>query len=302
MSLDDTINTIVQHVQQTRPKDSDMDAATDDAAPPPGPTRLLNKSDAMLLNNGWNDKNERIIVSIGENAASYKWMHEKSAHLYSVFHQVLSVVLVVFNTVLTAETMLPTDADGSTASIVRRVFIYAVTILSVVNNFLKFQQLSAQHTHASSQFSQLYHEIQQQMSMYRRDRPNAVKYISDTLKLYDNLVIAGPDINSFILNKFKATFNSSDIALPAIADKIQKIEIITETTPSLASVVPRGKASHLEALNCFAIEGDITDEDVHSSSEIELRELRSRFLRERSQFEIERYRAHEFKDDASNTE
>ena len=32
------------------------------------PVDTCNKLDLMILNNGWNEKNERLIVSVGENA------------------------------------------------------------------------------------------------------------------------------------------------------------------------------------------------------------------------------------------
>jgi hypothetical protein len=50
------------------------------------PSTIPDKLDLIALNNGWNDKNERIIISIGENAASYKWMHERSASYYKTTH------------------------------------------------------------------------------------------------------------------------------------------------------------------------------------------------------------------------
>ena len=50
---------------------------------------VLHKADLMRLNNGWNDKNERIIISVGENAASYKWMHEKCANYHKFIYKLL---------------------------------------------------------------------------------------------------------------------------------------------------------------------------------------------------------------------
>lgn len=78
------------------------------------------KMDLMLLTNGWNDKNERIVISIGENAASYKWMHEKSAIHYALYHRVFGILLIVFSTALSAESILPTDYNLA-LFIIRRV-------------------------------------------------------------------------------------------------------------------------------------------------------------------------------------
>ena len=64
-----------------------------------------NKIDILLLNNAWNDKNERLIISIGENAASYKWMHEKSHSKYKLYNKILSILTILLNGVLSTQTI-----------------------------------------------------------------------------------------------------------------------------------------------------------------------------------------------------
>jgi hypothetical protein len=157
------------------------------------------KSEIMALNNGWNDKNERIVISIGENAASYKWMHERSSSMYKLINKILNIVLILFSTGLSAQTVFPDNSNNLGIDILRRVFTYIVTLISVLINFLKFEQLGEQHLSAATSFAKLYHDIQQQMCMYRRDRTNATKYVADILKTYDSLIVGGPTINDIII-------------------------------------------------------------------------------------------------------
>jgi hypothetical protein len=194
---------------------------------------VLHKAEIMALNNGWNDKNEQIIISIGENSASYKWMHEKCASYHKFVHKGTSILLIILSTILSAETIIPNNNCNSdfTLDIIRRVIVYMVTVLSVIQNFLKSEETGGKHSIAVGAFSNLYHDIQQQMCMFRRDRTNATRYVSDCLKQYDSLIINNPDISSRILKKLKNTFNNTGISLPDIADKIQKIEIISEDHP-----------------------------------------------------------------------
>lgn len=289
------------------------------------PSDINLKIDILSLTNGWNDKNETIVISIGENAASYKWMHEKSAAFYSMMNRIVSVIMIMFSTGLSAETILPTDNSNVALNVIRRILTYIVTFFTVLQNFMKYEQLSEQHISAAMAFSQLYHDIQQQMCMYRKDRINATIYVSTVLKQYDSLVVKGPTIDENIIKQFKNTFRNADIALPDIADKIQKIEIISEpippqptnthvnvsdggnpevssTVPGRAVVfndtVPSGSSSrrygrygfcNLDQIhNAFQIQGDITDKDVQNANTIELRELRNKYLREASNFEFQR--------------
>jgi hypothetical protein len=230
--------------------------------PPPVSEKVRDKINVMNMNNSWNDRNERLIVSIGENAAGYKWMHEKSAQMYNIISTVLGLSLVILNTGLSAQTLLPTSEGAS--RIVQDVIIYIVTLISVVKNFLKHEELVAKHLSTASKFAQLYHTVQQQMVLYRKDRSNAVEFIQTSLRTYDDLIVGGPEIGPIISQQFKRVFSNSQISLPDIADRIQRIEITTEVPSENGNgngnVGSRGLSTR--GLNLFCIENDITDEDL----------------------------------------
>jgi len=288
---------------------------------------VLHKAEIMALNNGWNDKNEQIIISIGENSASYKWMHEKCAGYHKFLHKFTSILLIILSTILSAETIIPNNDQCNsdfTLDTIRRVFVYMVTVLSVIQNFLKSEETSGKHLIAVGAFSNLYHDIQQQMCMFRRDRINATRYVSDCLKQYDSLIINNPDISSRILNKFKNTFNNTGISLPDIADKIQKIEIITEDNIMSMSgsgsgpepepiPIPQNNKKHkgisvinanninnnqsnmcnlAQIHNAFQIHGDISDKDLENINSTELKSLREHFLDTKSNYEYQRFLQH----------
>ena len=256
---------------------------------------VLHKADLMRLNNGWNDKNETIIISVGENAASYKWMHEKCANHHKFPHKFLSIFLIVLSTGLTAETIFP-ETDDFVLSIVKRTIIYVVNVLTVLQTFFRSEEVGEKHLVAAGAYSSLYHEIQQQMCMFRRDRINATKYVSDCLKQYDTLIINSPDINLHVVRMFKKTFKNTDISLPDIADKIQKIEIITEDVnngddyknTSISS--SKKNCNNLQEIhNAFQIQGDITDKELEN---INYTDLRKKFLKQKSEYEYNRFLQH----------
>jgi len=285
-------------------------------------SNVPHKVDLIMLTNGWNEKNERIIISIGENAASYKWMHEKSAGYFQSANQILTIILLIFSTGLSAGTILPDNTDNKGFDITRRIFTYIVTFMSILLNFLKYEKLSQQHKSAAMSFSLLYHNIQQQMCMFRRDRTNASKYVPTTLKEYDSLIMGAPNINQNVVQKFKNTFKNSDISIPDIADRIQKIEIITEPNNSSRivgniGIDPNSVTQSKEIVgmnenkrygrygvcnlnqihNAFQIHGDISDKDIENSSAVELRQLRNKYIKNRSDYEYQRFLNHATEND-----
>ena len=241
------------------------------------------KLDLLLINNGWNDNNETLIVSIGENASAYKWMHEKSNSKYTSYDQLLNVIIIIFNTILTTQTFI--TIESNIIEITKKIFIYIVTLLAVVNNFLKYKELSINHLNAIGSFSELYHDIQQQMCMYRKDRENASRYIKSIIKTYDGLIVSCPDIPESILNEFKKKFKNSDIEMLDISDKIQKIDIITHpsnifTTTAIEQNIQNNSIEPTYNLpkNTFIkkslkINGDLTENDIQSISIIKKKAL-----------------------------
>lgn len=219
----------------------------------------LSKFDILFFNNGWNDKNETLIVSIGENAASYKLMHEIAASRYSLLNRIIGLIFVILNAILSAQTVFLGRYSECDSTLSQKIIIYTVTIIAIVNNFLDFQTNATLHQNAIKMFSELYHDIQQQMCLYRKDRFSAVKYIQNTMRQYDTLVDTSPNIPLVVLLEFKLKYKNSDISIPDIADRIQKIDIITERKPGnkLHTMVDFSK----NLGNCLEIDGDISEND-----------------------------------------
>lgn len=239
--------------------------------------QINDKIELMNFNNGWNDKNEQLLISIGENAASYKWMHEASSNYHNTVYNITSIALIVLSSLLSIQTLFPNESCSNLVDnnannvtfvvvITKQVVLYIVTILSFLQSFLNSQVLSQKHFFASGLFSELYHDIQEQMCMFRKDRMNAKQHVSACLKKYDSLVVNNPDINSYINKKFKKTFGGNGISLPSIIDKVQKIQIVKEYdndvyNPPVRQVPnsPQGNSNLAEINNVFQISGDISD-------------------------------------------
>ena len=255
------------------------------------------KLENLIVNNSWNDKNERLIASIGENAVSYKWLHEKSVSFYSTINTFLQIIIIIFSTGLSAQTFFPENSDTA-LEISKRIFIYITNLLTVVANYLNFADLIQKHNVAANKFSELYHDIQQQLCMYRKDRYLATKYIQEIFKKYDTLVVAGPDISPYIINRFKTTFKNSNVAMPDIADKLQKIEIITENGVSVENIDLTtvnnkanitGNLKSMNKINSLCIEGDITDQDLKNLKIDDINELKNQGLLAKLKWEDQRY-------------
>lgn len=253
---------------------------------------ILLKTNKQGINRGWNNHNENLIVSIGENATSYKYMHEKSAEICMTINNTFKIILIVCSSLLTVMTSIPDSNFSSGFVITRYIFTYFVTLFSVLLHFLQYAYLSDKHNNAAAEFAIIYHDIQQQMCLYRRDRYIAFRYLSKTLKKYDSLIMMSPRINKFVFDNYKKRFANTNVNIPDIIKKIQKINIIHEThenddngTKSESS----GGSSANDRQGVFCIRGDITDNDLENINAKHIKELRSRFFKENSTYEYMRF-------------
>ena len=265
---------------------------------------LVQKAELIQFNNGWNDKNEKLIISIGENSASYKWMHERCSNYNKRIYNITSIFLIILSSTLSAETFIPDKNSNLGLSITKQIIVYLITVISILQNFLKSEEFAEKHSTAAGEFSKLYHDIQQQMCRFRRDRYDASKYVSNCLTKYDSLIITHPDINKWVIRNFKRTFKNSNISVPDITDNINKIEIITEqshiTQNNIKSII-NTKTLHsnnlVEIHNAFQIHGDISDKDLENADVTELKRLKESFLQNKSKYEYERYLQHSLETD-----
>jgi hypothetical protein len=253
------------------------------------------KLDILLYNNGWNDKNEQLIVNIGENCNVYRNLHNKHEQKFTLYNNIISIIIIVFNGSLALTNTFNSNSQcepNTPINILEKICIYIVTVLSVTNNFLKFEKLTAEHKHTSSLFNEIYHDIQKIMCLYRKDRPNAVKYISNILKKYDSLILSSPSIKS--PNTRDDNENDNKIINPS------KIDIIVENDNNMLTTLESHKNptqlnqqhSNLSQIsNLYRIDGDLSENDNITIQDIT--HSKQKTLQLHSIYEMERIFSHD---------
>lgn len=240
---------------------------------------ILSKFDILVINKGWNSKNENFIVSIGENAAAFKYMHDKISHRYIIYDAILKISIAILGVLLSADSFFNTQYI-----IFKQTILFILAIVGVINNFLDYGKSSIEHKHSSYLFSILYHDIQNVMCMYKKERPNAIKYIQHSIKQYDHLEVTGPDIPKSTLEQFKKSINDTK-STNDIVNKIQKIDIITEPNSSFI-INNRHNLSNIQ--DAFSIKGDLCEKDNLSLNDYN----RVRGLNIQSEYEMNRLYSH----------
>lgn len=254
----------------------------------------LDKLDKLALNNGWNDKNEKFIVSIGENSASYKYMHEKVSFRYTVYDRIIKIFMTILTVIVMSDYYTTISHENEYVRIVQIILSSILSIISLIYNFVNFAELSKDHIHTASSFGIVYHDIRNIMCLYRKDRPNAIRYIQHAIKEYDHLEVNGPNISNWQLSDFEKKFKDKNISIPDIADRLQKIEIISEPGNKIKVVNKTNfkinNTNNLtEIQECFKIDGDLSENENLTYVDLQKRKEN---LNKQSDYEMNRFMSH----------
>lgn len=265
--------------------------------------QVLNKLDILLLNNGWNDKNEKLIVDIGYNCGIYRQLHEESARYHKRLNKGLNLSLVIFNVFLTTDSIISLLKEDLLL-IFQKIIIFIVTILSLLINFLKYGELSEQHIQSSKSFNVIYNDIRNMMCIYRKDRMNAIKYIQATLKAYDHLEISSPEIPTKFLKKVELKLKTDDkfknIHMPN--GQLKEIEVMTDKndennelesniSTTLSNKFKINNMQNIQQIHeCFKINGELSENDNITISDLE--NYRKKGIDLQTQYEFNRFMRH----------
>jgi len=290
-------------------KKNSQNSSHSDVATETDTNHVLNKLEFLALNNGWNDKNEKLIVSIGYNCGIYKQLHEQSSRFYKKLNKIINLSLLVFSVFLTTDSVINLLKDDILL-IVQKIIIFIVAIISIMNNFLKYGELSEQHLQAANTFNLVYNDIRNMMCIYRKDRMNAVKYIQRTLKEYDQLEISSPEIPQRLIKKMETklktddTYKFKDITMPT--NQLREIEVIIDknenpnnsfelnalnvknTTQDTKNKFKINNMQNLEQIHeCFRIDGELSENDNITLSDVQ--NFRKNALDLQTQYEFNRF-------------
>jgi len=227
----------------------------------------LNKLDILVFNNGWNDKNEQLIVNIGYNAGVYKKLHDKSALKYIHYNKILNISLLIFSIFLSTDSIL-NILQGEILTIIQKIITFIVAFISVLNNFLKYEEKSTQHKQSSQAFNLIYNDIRNMMCIYRKDRTNAVKYIQNIIKEYDYLEISSPEISSYLIKQIKEEIeHDSNIKNKNIMpnNTVKEIEVLVDKNENTYNIT-NNNFHHDSSSNNHSNNHSDTPSDTHSDN------------------------------------
>jgi hypothetical protein len=131
--------------------------------------------------------------------------------------------------------------------------------LRAIHQNRKYPELAAAHRLAASKYSEVYHSVQKQLALYRRDRENAKDYINWITEKSDTLLLSSPDISDAIIDEYLTKFSDVKYMRPGDMKQIGiKKEGSGEST---------GAKSKVSALEVSALDVDDASNTLSQSTQ-----------------------------------
>lgn len=176
----------------------------------------------------WNVEQELYLKNLGEQAMAYTWMQEQTSMFYIKVDRWLGIMIIILSGIVGTNNFF--GSEISTREVIFGVLGYFVSILGMINQFIKPMENSQQRLNIGNKFQEIYFDIKQQLVKAPEERKNPDDYLENMTQKFIEVYDFAPPISNFIIRNFKTIFKNSNITMPLNADFIDQIRIFQSVT------------------------------------------------------------------------
>ena len=178
----------------------------------------------------WTDQTEEVLRTWGDISSCYKWLHDKSYRKYKKKNYNYSIPVIILSTLTGALNVglsgyVPEEYTKYAQAGIGAINIFS-GILTTLQNFFKYAQLSESHFNANQGWGKVQRNISVELTLEKEFRCSADRFMRDCRRDYDRLIEQSPEIPSDVIKLFKEKFSSDNtLVRPDIVDNVSHTEI-----------------------------------------------------------------------------
>jgi hypothetical protein len=181
------------------------------------------------LHSKWTKEQEELLAEWSEKASCYRWLHGRAEKKFRCRNYTFTIPVIIMSTLTgTAnfgmDTFVPEEHKKLAMASVGSVNIIA-GIISTLQNFLRYAELTESHRSVGVSWSKLGRDIAVELALDPPRRKPAGDFLNVCRAEYDRLIEQSPLIDDSILKQFHDTFHDNDINKPEMCNGLDKCEI-----------------------------------------------------------------------------
>ena len=185
----------------------------------------------MNSSESWCRQQEIILKKWSEEAASYRYLHDRSFKKFQALHFYYSLPVIILSTIAGTANF----ATGSFPAAWRE-YVSLTTgglnlvagMITTIAQFIKIPEMLESHRAASNDFARISRNIRVELSLPVRERTcSGREFLTQTRQELEALMERAPDISLSLLRTFSSKFRKKDITMPDIID-LSTVEIFDD--------------------------------------------------------------------------
>jgi hypothetical protein len=189
----------------------------------------------------WTEQTEELLKQWGDISACYKWLHDQSYRKYKRINYFYSIPIIILSTVagtlnVSLAGYVPSAYLNYAQAGIGGINIFT-GVLTTLQSFFSYAQLSESHNNASLGWSKMHRNIIIELNLEQQFRTDADRFLRDCRRDYDRLLEQSPPIPTEIISLFKKKFKTqTDLIQPDICDNITHTEVYRHVSPSFTPI------------------------------------------------------------------
>ena len=173
----------------------------------------------------WNSQLTKLLAKEGERIAGLRWLHERAERYCSTRNTFVALPVIILST-LSGSASIGTD-DPTMKYLIGSISLF-VGILNTFGSFFAFAKRQEAHRVSALQLGKLARFIEIELALPRNERIAAKDILKIVRESVDRISETAPSIPPHVIKDFQTQFHGSEIAVPTIANGIDKVEIYEE--------------------------------------------------------------------------
>ena len=177
----------------------------------------------------WTKALEDLLAEWSDKATCFRWLHSRSEKSYRAKNYLFTIPVIILSTLtgtanFAMDSFVPEENKQVAMACVGSVNIFA-GILSTLQNFLRYAELTESHRLAEVSWSKFGRDISIELALDPVRRKPALDFLKVCRAEYDRLIEQSPTIDDKIIASFKYNFKDAKIRKPDICNGLTKCKI-----------------------------------------------------------------------------
>ena len=220
-------------------------------SPPPAGDKKADTPPVRRFMNGWSKEQDQLMADWSDIAGCYRWMHDKAEKQYTRLNMNMTIPVIILSTLTGTASVGLSSIAGGNADVGKYLnfgiggLSLIAGILTTLNNFLRYAQLSESNRVAAVAWGKFQRLIAVELALNPNERMDSLDFLKICRADLDRLIEQSPAIPDNVIAEFEDEFRDMPkLRRPDICHGLDHTRVFDSTQSRIKEVASQA-ALHL---------------------------------------------------------